>query len=194
MSAPVAALAPQPVARPERVAGQVSGRGHAPSALGLHFPQAQYVTISDFQRSQERMPKMRTIHHGIDFNQYRSSESKREHLAFIGRIAPVKGVHLAIEVAKKSGVPLKIAGEVQPMFQEYFDREVKPHLDGKGAKNICNRGRGGAGVQLEITEGLRRTFFRQLSPRSERQHTTPAFERFGGRSVGMSRLSLPVPP
>src|SRR3954466_1217076 len=106
---------------------------HVPELSNVfeYFPQAQYVTISDFQRAQERMPKMRTIHHGIDFNQYRSSESKREHLAFIGRIAPVKGVHLAIEVVKKSGVPLKIAGEVQPMFQEYFDREVKPHLDGK---------------------------------------------------------------
>ena len=54
----------------------------------------------------------------------------------------------------------------------------KPHLDGRAANNICNRGRGGAGVQLEITEGLRRTFFRQLSPRAERQYTTPAFQRF----------------
>jgi glycosyltransferase involved in cell wall biosynthesis len=34
-------------------------------------------------------------------------------------------------VAKKSGIPLKIAGEVQPMFQDYFDTHIKPHLDGK---------------------------------------------------------------
>jgi glycosyltransferase involved in cell wall biosynthesis len=56
---------------------------------------------------------------------------KAQYLSFIGRLAPVKGPHLAIEVAKKVGIPLKLAGEVQPMFKSYFDTEVKPHLDGK---------------------------------------------------------------
>jgi phage replication-related protein YjqB (UPF0714/DUF867 family) len=51
-------------------------------------------------------------------------------------------------------------------------------LEGTDANNICNRGRSGAGVQLEIAEGLRSTFFRHLSPRAERQHTTTAFVRF----------------
>ena len=51
--------------------------------------------------------------------------------AFLGRIAPIKGTHIAIEVAKKSGIPLKIAGEVQPIFQDYFDTQIKPHIDGK---------------------------------------------------------------
>jgi phage replication-related protein YjqB (UPF0714/DUF867 family) len=61
-----------------------------------------------------------------------------------------------------------------------FDaREVdKPHPAGEAQDNICNRGRSGAGVQLEIAAGLRRTFFRALSPRAERQHTTPAFQCF----------------
>ena len=34
-------------------------------------------------------------------------------------------------MAKKSGIPLKIAGEVQPIFQDYFDSMIKPHIDGK---------------------------------------------------------------
>ena len=34
-------------------------------------------------------------------------------------------------MAKKSGIPLKIAGEVQPIFQDYFDTMIKPHIDGK---------------------------------------------------------------
>jgi glycosyltransferase involved in cell wall biosynthesis len=58
-------------------------------------------------------------------------EKKKEYLSFIGRIAPVKGTHLAIEVAQKSGIPLKIAGEIQPAYQEYFDTQVKPLVDGK---------------------------------------------------------------
>ena len=56
---------------------------------------------------------------------------QRDYFCFLGRIAPIKGTHLAIEVAKRSGIPLKIAGEVQPIFQDYFDAEIKPHIDGK---------------------------------------------------------------
>ncbi len=95
------------------------------------FPEVQYVTISDFQRSQERLPRIRTIHHGIETSVYPLQRKKQQYLSFIGRIAPVKGTHLAIAVAKKSGIPLKIAGEVQPIFQDYFDQEVKPHVDGE---------------------------------------------------------------
>jgi phage replication-related protein YjqB (UPF0714/DUF867 family) len=54
----------------------------------------------------------------------------------------------------------------------------RPHLDGRAANNVCNRGRSGAGIQLEIAEGLRRTFFQQLSPRPRRQRTTAAFDSF----------------
>lgn len=108
---------------------------HHPHLEGLsevfrYYPGVQYVTISEFQRRQERMPRMRTIYHGLDFKDYRCVAEKEDYLAFIGRIAPVKGVHLAIAAAQKCGIPLKIAGEVQPMFREYFHHEVKPHIDG----------------------------------------------------------------
>lgn len=95
------------------------------------FPEVEYVTISDFQKEREAMPRMRTIHHGIDLGLYRLQEQKQEYLSFLGRIAPIKGTHLAIEVAKKSGMPLRIAGEVQPIFKDYFDSQIKPHIDGK---------------------------------------------------------------
>ncbi len=96
-----------------------------------YFPQVQYVTISDFQRQQETMPKIRTIHHGIDPGMYECRKEKQPYLSFIGRLAPVKGAHTAIAVAKKAGIPLKIAGEVQPVFREYFEQQVKPHVDGR---------------------------------------------------------------
>jgi glycosyltransferase involved in cell wall biosynthesis len=109
---------------------------HHPHDDGLtefykNYPETHYVTISDFQRLGEPMPHVRTIHHGVNTALYQVREKKQRYLSFIGRIAPIKGAHLAVEVAKKTGIPLKIAGEVQPMFQEYFDREVKPHVDGK---------------------------------------------------------------
>jgi glycosyltransferase involved in cell wall biosynthesis len=90
-----------------------------------------FVTISDFQQRQESMPNVRTIYHGVDPALYRLQTQKEDYLSFIGRIAPVKGVHLAIQVAKKAGIPLKIAGEIQPRFRDYFETEIKPHIDGK---------------------------------------------------------------
>ena len=96
-----------------------------------NFPDVNYVTISRFQQRREAMPRLRTIHHGIDLNQYMFQPAKQDYLAFLGRIAPLKGTHSAIAVAKKAGIPLKIAGEVQPMYQDYFDSQIKPHIDGK---------------------------------------------------------------
>jgi len=95
------------------------------------YPDIYYVTISDFQRLRESMPNLRTIHHGIDLTRYRFRAKKQHYFTFLGRIAPMKGTHLAIAVAKKSGIPLKISGEIQPIFQDYFDNEIKPHIDGK---------------------------------------------------------------
>jgi glycosyltransferase involved in cell wall biosynthesis len=110
---------------------------HHPHNDGLtdfysHFPDVSYVTISNFQRQRERLlPNVRTIHHGIDISLYRLQEKKEDYLSFIGRIAPVKGTHLAIAVAKKAGIRLKIAGEVQPIFRDYYEQQIKPHVDGK---------------------------------------------------------------
>src|ERR1041385_6514923 len=70
------------------------------------------------------------IHHGLDTSLYELRKVKKKYLSFLGRIAPVKGVHTAIEVARKSGIPLKIAGEIQPAFQDYFDSQIKSAIDG----------------------------------------------------------------
>jgi glycosyltransferase involved in cell wall biosynthesis len=96
-----------------------------------YFPEAHYVCISGAQCKQESMPKMRTIHHGINLSLYHLVERKQQYLSFIGRIAPLKGTHLAIEVAQRTGIPLKIAGDVQPMYREYFEQKIRPHIDGK---------------------------------------------------------------
>jgi glycosyltransferase involved in cell wall biosynthesis len=96
-----------------------------------YYHEVNYVCISDAQCHSESMPKMRTIHHGIDIDLYRLVERKQPYLSFIGRIAPLKGTHLAIEVAKRTGIPLKIAGDIQPANREYFENKIRPHIDGK---------------------------------------------------------------
>jgi glycosyltransferase involved in cell wall biosynthesis len=96
-----------------------------------YYPNVQYVTISRFQQERETMPKTRTIHHGVDLSTYPLNQRKQEYVSFLGRIAPSKGTHIAIEIAQKAGIPLKIAGEVQPLYRDYYERMVKPHVDGK---------------------------------------------------------------
>jgi len=95
-----------------------------------NYPNIQYVAISEFQRQVEKLPGMKTIHHGIDLLDYTLRKKKQRYLAFLGRLAPMKGTHLAIQIAQKARIPLKIAGEIQPMYREYYEREVKPHIDG----------------------------------------------------------------
>jgi glycosyltransferase involved in cell wall biosynthesis len=96
-----------------------------------HYPDVYYVSISDAQKKTERMARIRTIHHGIDLRLYRLVEQKQRYLSFIGRIAPLKGTHLAIDVAKRTGIPLKIAGDIQPTHREYFEKKIKPQIDGQ---------------------------------------------------------------
>jgi glycosyltransferase involved in cell wall biosynthesis len=95
------------------------------------YPHVHYVCISKFQCSQERLPHMSVIHHGIDLAQYQLREEKQKYLSFIGRIAPIKGTHLAIDVAKRTGIPLKMAGDIQPAYRDYFEAKIKPEIDGE---------------------------------------------------------------
>jgi glycosyltransferase involved in cell wall biosynthesis len=95
------------------------------------FPHVSYVTISRFQQNKLQMPWMRAIHHGIDVSRYRLQQHKQPYLSFLGRVAPPKGTHLAIEIARKSEIPLKIAGEIQPCYEDYWKNVIKPQVDGK---------------------------------------------------------------
>ena len=90
-----------------------------------------YVAISRHQGGMHPSVPSTVIHHGIDVTRYEFEEKKQPYLCFLGRICPIKGVHHAIEIAKRTGMQLKIAGEVQPIFQQYFDEEIQPHIDGK---------------------------------------------------------------
>jgi len=101
-----------------------------------YYPDVQYVSISRAQASEESMPKLSTIHHGIDLGLYKYVETKQPYLSFIGRIAPIKGTHIAIDVARRTGIPLKIAGEVQPAYKDYFEKKIKPQIDGRSVEYV----------------------------------------------------------
>ena len=85
-----------------------------------------FVSISDSDRA-PGLNYLGTVYNGIDLSLYPPAQSRGEELVFLGRIHPDKGVHLAIEVALQSDCPLVIAGIIQD--QNYFNEQVKPHLD-----------------------------------------------------------------
>ena len=86
-----------------------------------------YVAISEADKSPE-LDYLATIHHGIDVAQFPFSDSGGNYLLFFGRIHAEKGVHEAIQVARRVGMKLLIAGIIQD--QAYFEEFVEPYIDG----------------------------------------------------------------
>ena len=85
-----------------------------------------YVSISDADRS-PRLSYVATVHHGIVLDEFTFREDSDGYLLFFGRIHRDKGTAEAIEVSRRCGRRLVIAGIVQD--RDYFDREVLPHID-----------------------------------------------------------------
>ncbi|MGI8535614.1 MAG: glycosyltransferase family 4 protein [Mycobacteriales bacterium] len=87
-----------------------------------------YVAISDADRHPD-LTYAATVHHGIPVQEVPlGAGSSDGTLVFLGRIHPDKGTAEAIEVARRAGRPLVLAGIVQD--QDYFEAQVRPHVDG----------------------------------------------------------------
>ncbi|MDT5080332.1 MAG: hypothetical protein QOJ80_4969, partial [Mycobacterium sp.] len=115
-----------------------------------------YVSISDADRHPD-LHYASTIHHGIDVGEFAVHPSPGEHLLFFGRIHPDKGTAHAIEVARRCGRRLDIAGIIQD--EQYFRDEVAPHVDGVqvrylGAVDAATRAEvlGGAHALLHLID------------------------------------------
>jgi glycosyltransferase involved in cell wall biosynthesis len=101
--------------------------------LFIHARRQPYVSISYAQRQPIlELNYMATVYNGIDVNTHKfyAHPDNPPYLAFLGRISPQKGTHLAIAIAKRSGWHLKMAGKVDRDV-DYFEQEIKPHIDGK---------------------------------------------------------------
>lgn len=98
--------------------------------LYREYREIPVVSISNEQR--RPLPFLNwvgTVYHGIPEDLYRPVYKKGKYLAFIGRMSPEKRPDLAIEIAKKAGIPLKMAAKVDDANREYFESVVKPLLD-----------------------------------------------------------------
>jgi glycosyltransferase involved in cell wall biosynthesis len=92
-----------------------------------------FVSISDSDRA-PGLNYLATVYNGIDLSLYPLRESSGDDLIFLGRIHPDKGVHLAIEVAHRSGRRLIIAGIIQD--EAYYRESIEPHIDDEKVRYI----------------------------------------------------------
>jgi glycosyltransferase involved in cell wall biosynthesis len=88
----------------------------------------------------------------VDVRAWPLREHKDDYLLWIGRITAQKGPHRAIAAARAAGVPLVLAGIVQPGQQAFFDREIAPHVDGDRVRFV---GEVGGAVKRSLFAGAR---------------------------------------
>lgn len=122
------------------------GRGTVPVVTTNHGPfvppldaiyrriaeRVPLVAISHHQRSTARgIPVAAVIHHGVDLDAIEPSSVPGTYAVFLGRMNPDKGVHTAVEVARRAGVPLRIAAKMrEPAEIAYFRDVIEPMLGG----------------------------------------------------------------
>lgn len=73
------------------------------------------------------------VYNGVDLESYdfTGMVGPDAPLVFLGRIEHIKGTHLAIEVARRTDIPLVIAGNIAPEHRNYFNEQIRPYIDGR---------------------------------------------------------------
>jgi glycosyltransferase involved in cell wall biosynthesis len=90
------------------------------------------IAISHHQASTALdIPLAAVIHHGVDPELFPAGNGGGGYAAFLGRMCPEKGIPAAIRVARRAGIPLRIAAKMSEAAELlYFERCVKPLLGG----------------------------------------------------------------
>jgi glycosyltransferase involved in cell wall biosynthesis len=107
--------------------------GSTSAFYARHARKACVVALSRYQAEQapDALEVVAVIGNPIVVDDFPFRSDKDDYLLWIGRFDDYKGPHRAIAVAREAGVPLVLAGPVQPGQQDFFESEVKPHVDGE---------------------------------------------------------------
>ncbi len=113
--------------------------------LYREFCSMPLVSISDAQR--RPLPWCNwvgTVYHGLPLDLHAPRTKPGDYLAFLGRISPEKGCDRAIEIARRAGMPIKIAAKIDASDRAYFDQVVKrlfdlPHVEYVGEINEAEK-------------------------------------------------------
>jgi glycosyltransferase involved in cell wall biosynthesis len=140
------------------VHGPLTGEaGEVYEGLSRVAPNVGLISVSENQRKPAPdLPWVATCHNALDLDAYPVHHERGEYLLFLGRMSPDKGCHRAVEVAKKAGLPLRIAGKMrEPLEREYFEEFVAPHL-GEGIEYM---GETSHGRKVALLQNARATLF-----------------------------------
>jgi glycosyltransferase involved in cell wall biosynthesis len=98
-----------------------------------HGHKVRLVAISRFQleHAPEGVRVADVVPNPIRVADWPFQAGKEDYLLWMGRMDPAKGAHRAIAAARQAGIPLVLAGPVQPGQEEYFRGEIEPHIDGR---------------------------------------------------------------
>ncbi|HEY8516709.1 MAG TPA: glycosyltransferase family 4 protein [Candidatus Binatia bacterium] len=120
------------VTSPRPVVTTLHGRLDIPDlkAVFQAFPEVELISISDAQRAPLAASSFRaTVPHGLPRNLLRAGDGRGGYLAFLGRMSPEKRPDAAIRIARKVGMPLRMAAKIDDADKEYFDAVIRPLLD-----------------------------------------------------------------
>jgi glycosyltransferase involved in cell wall biosynthesis len=103
-----------------------------------HAHKASVVALSRYQAEQapDELDVVAVIGNPIVVGDFPFGEEQGDYLLWIGRLNDDKGPQRAIAAAREAEQPLVIAGPVQPGQEEFFAREVEPHVDDKQIRYI----------------------------------------------------------
>ena len=100
------------------------------SAIYELFPDEPLISISNAQRTPlNNVHWVATVYHGIPDKLLQFEKGPGKYLAFLGRISPEKGADVAIEIATRAGIPLRIAAKVDRVDRAYFEASIRPLLN-----------------------------------------------------------------
>jgi glycosyltransferase involved in cell wall biosynthesis len=106
---------------------------HDLGALLEEYRDVPLVSISDDQRRPIPHANWRgTVYHGLPRDAFTFRADRGAYLAYLGRASPEKRVDRAIAIARRSGVPLKIAAKIYPEERRYFDEALAPLIAASG--------------------------------------------------------------
>ncbi|OGA25879.1 MAG: glycosyl transferase, partial [Betaproteobacteria bacterium RIFCSPLOWO2_02_FULL_65_24] len=106
-------------------------------ALYKRVRESPLVSISDAQR--QPLPFVNwvgTVYHGLPRDLLPYTERHGSYAAFLGRISPEKGTDRAIRIARRAGIPLKIAAKVDKADQAYYEERIRPLLQEPGVEFV----------------------------------------------------------
>ena len=98
------------------------------------FAWQPYISISEAQREPRLgLNYIHTVYNGIDTKAYPfcATPNQPAYLAFVGRLSPEKGPLQAIEIARASGLPLKMAGKIDAVDRAFYSEQLESHIDGE---------------------------------------------------------------